>query len=207
MSVPPPPPPPPPPRRLIIEGNIGAGKSTVLEYFKHDPSSVHVLPEPVHEWKECLRLFYETPTEWALPFSLMALCAHARRRAKDAPPGTSWVVGERCCLATRHVFTQVLFNDRVLDEEGWALFKAYYEELKWEPTSRDIIVFLHVPAETCHERILERGREGENIGIEYLRSLEFQYTTMLKFAPCPVHVLDGTLAPDVLARTIFSLLN
>ena len=57
------------PFTVVVEGNIGSGKTTFLEHFnKHD--LVEVLTEPVEEWRNVggnnlLQLMYENPSRWS----------------------------------------------------------------------------------------------------------------------------------------------
>ena len=68
---------------ISIEGNIGSGKSTILEYLKifyKDNTNVLFLDEPVSEWNKVvdndgvtiLEKYYENPVKYAFPFQMMA---------------------------------------------------------------------------------------------------------------------------------------
>ena len=53
---------------VSIEGNIGAGKSTMLQFFKKY-SEVELIPEPVSQWcnlkgHNLLGKLYEDPKRW-----------------------------------------------------------------------------------------------------------------------------------------------
>ena len=74
-----------------MEGNIGSGKSTFLEYFKQS-KSVEVLAEPVDMWKSVqghntLELMYKDARRWSLTFQsyvqLTMLMNHSRRQVRD----------------------------------------------------------------------------------------------------------------------------
>ena len=57
------------PFTVIVEGNIGSGKSTFLEHF-NTKTIVDVLTEPVEEWRNLcghniLQLMYENPSRWS----------------------------------------------------------------------------------------------------------------------------------------------
>ena len=57
------------PFTVVVEGNIGSGKTTFLEHFnKHN--KVEVVTEPVEEWRNVgghnlLQLMYENPSRWS----------------------------------------------------------------------------------------------------------------------------------------------
>lgn len=181
--------------RIAVEGNIGAGKSTVLKALSDSfgPSSgVPVIPEPVEEWGAMLDNFYASPSVWGLPFSLTVLLSFDKAYQHDT------CIVERCPLSCRHVFTQMLFNDGQLSASQWDLFKDYADALGWAP---DAIVYIDTPAHACLERIKSRNRQCEaGLDVLHLRRLEFQYDTLLKYCNVPVVRLDGQLPPDDLAR-------
>ena len=74
---------------ISIEGNIGSGKSTLMEIFKQKfpqlelthASEIFYLDEPVEDWKNInqnqdlniLQTFYEDPCRWAYSFQIYAL--------------------------------------------------------------------------------------------------------------------------------------
>ena len=181
--------------RVSIEGNIGSGKSTVIASLA---SSAHAhafetFVEPVDEWGDLLDLFYSSPAEWALAFSLKVLMSF---RAPAAHEGNCLV--ERSPLACRHVFSQLLYNDGSLTQHEWDLFKEYFDLLAWTP---DVIVYIETPVDLCMERIQVRGRAAEkSLDAEYLNRVEHQYTNMLRFVDVPIIRLDGTLSLPELQR-------
>jgi len=181
--------------RVCVEGNIGSGKSTALAALAAARPDLPVFQEPVDEWEPLLTKFYADPAQWALPFSLRVLLSFA---APEDVAGTCVV--ERSPLSCRHVFSQLLFNEGKMSQEAWELFKDYYAVLGWTP---DAVVYVHTPADECYRRMEARGREAEkHVDLQYIKRIEFQYETMLRYAEIPVVRLDGTLPPDRLAAAI-----
>lgn len=174
--------------RVSIEGNIGSGKSECMTYLAKALPEVPVFAEPVETWGRLTDMFYDDPQEWALTFSLAVLLGFRKPVQHDT------CIVERSPLACREVFGQLLYNDGTLTCQEWALFKAYHDELGWEP---DVILYVDTPVGMCMDRIRNRGRPCESrITEDYLRRIEFLYTTnMLRFAEKKVRVirLDGTL--------------
>lgn len=174
--------------RISVDGNIGSGKSDCLAALAAAFPDVPCHPEPVHEWGELLDLFYKCPSEWALPFSLKVLLGF-RAASRDAD-----CIVERSPMASRHVFSQLLYNDGTLNCHEWELFKEYHDVLGWQP---DVVFFVDTPAAVCLQRIASRGRACEaTIDIDYLRRVEFQYANMLRYTDVPVVRFDGTLPPE-----------
>lgn len=183
--------------RVILEGNIGSGKTTLTEALRAAYPDAQIHTEAVHDWQDLLELFYGDPGAWALPLSLRILLSH---HAFRAVPRDVLTILERCPLSCRHVFTQLLFNDGTMPQHHWDLFRQYADELGWEPAADDVILYIDTPVDVCMTRIAARKRRGEDhIDIQYLRRLEFQYNNVLKYCACPVERLDGTKATHRLA--------
>ena len=192
--------------RVILEGNIGSGKSTALHAVAAalPEASVHV--ESVSDWGELLQLFYANPTQWALPFSLKVLLSHHAYRTP--PPPEHIQVLERCPLSCRHVFTQLLFNDGTMPQHHWDLYRQFSDELGFEPTSEDLILYIDTPVDVCLQRIANRSRRGEEqVDIHYLKKLEFQYSNMLKYCACPVEYIDGTRPKEAIVSAILDAIS
>lgn len=187
--------------RVCVEGNIGCGKSTALALLRDGRRDIEVFEEPVDEWKDMLGEYYRDQAAWALPFSLKVLLSFVApgRSAADK------IVVERSPLSCRHVFSQLLFNEGKMTQEQWDVFKEYCDLLAWAP---DVIAYVHVPADECHRRMLRRGRpEEQGVDLAYLRRLEFQYETMLRYANVPVVRVDGTQTPDAVAAHIANVVD
>lgn len=157
---------------ISIDGNIGAGKSDLIEYIRRvvpDDASVDFFPEPVDEWHELFVKYMQNKKQYALPFTLEVIRQFGRIPRSRA---THQIV-ERSPLATAHVFNKILTNDDVLVSGDDALINAYITEYGWVP---DVILFLDVDSSTCTDRVESRAREGEEaIGYEHLRAVEFYY--------------------------------
>ncbi len=186
--------------RVCVEGNIGCGKSTALAALAARRPDLAAFPEPVHEWGEMLDLYYADQARWALPFSLRVLLSFVEPGRASGP-----CVVERSPLACRHVFSQLQFNDGKLTQDQWDLFKEYYDVFGWKP---DVLVYVQTPAAECRRRIEARGRRAEaGLDLQYLKRLEFQYETMLRYADVPVVRVDGTAPPADVAAAIEAVVD
>ena len=178
--------------KVSIEGNSGSGKSSVLAALATALPDCPVFTEPVDEWTDLLDIFYASPAEWGLAFSLKVLLSFREPAKRDM------CLIERSPLACRHVFSQLLYNDGSLTQHEWDLFKEYFDLLAWTP---DVIVYIETPVDLCMERIQVRGRAAEkSLDAEYLNRVEHQYTNMLRFVDVPIIRLDGTLSLPELQR-------
>lgn len=190
------------PLRVCVEGNIGCGKSTVLEALARARPGLTVRQEPVGDWEELLELFYTDQGRWALALSLRVLISFVVSAPDEDVPA---VVLERSPLSNRHVFSQLLFNEGKMSQGEWDLYKEYYDVLGWTP---DLVVFLVTPADECHRRMVRRARPSErDVDLHYLRRLEFQYETMLRYAEVPVVRVDGTGPPERVAAAVAAAMD
>lgn len=179
--------------KISVEGNIGAGKSTVFDTLQKAFPEYECFREPLHLWGDYVMLFYEDPKVWSLPFSLKVLVEFS----KQVAPCRKGVVqiSERSPTACYHVFTTLLKDDGVLNAQQWDLFRSVYNILGWTP---DAIVYVDTPPDTCLERIQRRGRPYELSGVDivYLKRLDYQYTKLLStlFPDIPRIRIDGRLS-------------
>jgi deoxyadenosine/deoxycytidine kinase len=171
------------PKLVSIEGNIGSGKSTVLqklaEELKDHPEYVF-LQEPVDQWdtirdydgKSILAKYYEDNTKYGFSFQVMAFTTRlsAIKRKIKENPNCSAIICERSLEADRHIFAKMLHNEDKIDDINYQVYMGMYNEFAAE-FSVDSIVYMNASPETCHARISQRARSGEEtIPLEYLDS-------------------------------------
>lgn len=169
---------------VCIDGNIGAGKSTVLK--KLSTLGFRTEPEKIHMWP--LNLFYENPERWAFPLHLAIL--------NSMKNPTEETVYERCPVSTKDVFWSIDPRNPHEDE----IFQEYFKTVGWKP---DIHIYLSVPPEKCFENIKKRVQVGdEYVTLEYIKRLDEAYSK-INFT----YVVDGTQDPDTVANTIKHLIS
>ena len=168
-----------PPKFIVIDGSIGAGKSTFITRLRSQNKKVLVVPEPVDEWMGILPLFYQNKQRYAYSFQTLALVTRIKKiqetyqRAIDE--GYEYVISERSPLSDQ-LFMNVLFNDRdvtPLEMEMYRKWKDMWMQIVPIPTK---FVYLYVTSSTCLDRIKTRGRKGEDsIKQDYLEKLVQQH--------------------------------
>lgn len=186
--------------KVCVEGNIGSGKSAALQCLAAARPELDIFQEPVEEWNDVLVKFYDDPATWAFPFSLRVLLSFVK-------PGkaTQGAVVERSPLSCRHVFAQLMFNEGKMSREEWDVFKEYCDTIGWTP---DVVVYVHTPPEECMRRVAQRARPAErNVDDQYLRRIDFQYETMLRYAEVPVVRVDGTQPTEAIAKAIAEVVD
>lgn len=189
------------PFTVLVEGNIGCGKTTFLEHFAQF-SQVEVLKEPVDRWRDVnghnlLQLMYEDPERWAMPFQsyvqLTMLDHHLHKSSKPVKLMERSIYSSRYCFVENlHKSGKMLGSEfEVLDE--WFKFATENSDLN---INVDLIIYLRTTPEKALERVNIRNRSEENsIPLEYLKDLHDLHEDWLmkkKYPLCaPVVVIDA----------------
>jgi deoxyadenosine/deoxycytidine kinase len=189
------------PLLLSIEGNIGAGKSYLLNLLRSKYSGVWTfIDEPLDIWtslkneegQSLLEVFYQDQKRWSYTFqncailsrhqliehavqSKQASAALAKGNDDDDEVEYHVFITERCLQTDYEVFTKMLYDDQKLDSLEYQLYKRWYDFLTSSPTTTPLsgLIYVDTNPDQCAQRITQRGRHGEgSIPIDYLRSLD-----------------------------------
>lgn len=173
--------------KIVIDGNIGAGKTTQLNLLEAKGFKVH--REPIEKWP--LELFFSDPTRWGLTFQLIIL---ETLEPKDG-------IHERCPRSSRDVFWKGLSKHEYENQVyNWA-----YGHHGWSP---DLYIFLDKSPEVCMKHIQTRTQEGDSsINMELLTQLDTDYRLMFENLECPKYRLDASNTPESIHENIMSILN
>ena len=152
-----------------IEGNIGSGKSTLIQRIKLE--GYNVLEEPVPLWTNyhghnLLQSYYQRPDRYAYLFQRHVLETQTLQH-KLKP-----TVIERSISSTRFCFTEVLHTEGLLTNLEYELIKIQYEKIRKETELPSTIIYLRSEPIRIIENIQHRAREGEDhISLHYLQTL------------------------------------
>lgn len=166
-----------PPRIVAVAGNMGSGKSSLVEWLRQQFGMVPFF-EPNDE-NPYLADFYTDMPRWAMSSQLFFLVrrfqihrAVVRRAAEDPRP----MVQDRTLYEDAEVFAAHLHEAGHLDDRDWAMYQELYLTLRDEIRPPDLMIYLRCPIKTLVQRIKKRGRSFEQeIPRSYLVSLEKLY--------------------------------
>lgn len=160
---------------ITIGGNIGCGKSTVIEELKGIfGSSCTIVPEPIHEWGSWIDLFYTNQSKYALGFQMKILQSFSRCLCKADP--SKPLITERSPVDSLEVFSKVLYDDKVMNHLEYNLYKEYVEDVGWTP---NVYIYLKTTPDVCIHRINQRARGCESgLDEEYVKKLNNVYDHM-----------------------------
>ena len=188
---------------ISLEGNIGAGKSTILANLeKHlgEKAGWIFLKEPIHIWDEIqdqqgqtiLSKFYENPEKYAFAFQIMAYTTrlHELKRVIKENPDCVGIICERSLDADKHIFAKMLRADNVIDEVMYNIYERYFSEYEGDFTL-DGMIYIEALPDICLQRVSNRSRDGESkISLEYLEKCHLYHTNWINNTNTEVLTLD-----------------
>ncbi|EUB54403.1 Deoxynucleoside kinase [Echinococcus granulosus] len=151
---------------VAVEGNIGCGKSTFLNYFKGLSPKIQISLEPIVLWNDVkgfklFEVFYGDPNRWSTPFESQVMATFFERQAEKQTAPVRLL--ERSVHTCRYCFIEAMNRNRQLSDEDLEVFDKFYDWGMSFPTSKlDLIVYLRCSPEICAERIRKRDRRGES---------------------------------------------
>lgn len=170
---------------IVIEGNIGAGKTSILEALQEQ---FIVKYEPKDRWT-MLEAFYENPKTYAFPFQKQVMKS---LRDRDQEKYDGIVIRERSLESAMKVFTREHENLGNVTMEQHEELKRKYK--KYQVEKKDLIIYVKTAAEICAQRIKIRNRkEEEEIPIEYLRNLQKNHEEWLENEEIPVVIINNEI--------------
>ena len=176
---------------ISIEGNIGSGKSTILnslkQHFKNNENIIF-LQEPVAEWDKIrdknnitiLSKFYENQKKYSFAFQMMAYISRLSllKDTIEKNPN-SIIITERCLNTDRHVFAKMLYDSGNLEDIEYQIYLQWFDHFS-NIMKIQKIIYLKTDPNTCHCRINKRNRDGEsNISIDYLENCHLYHEVMI----------------------------
>lgn len=175
---------------LVVAGNIGAGKSTLVGILARE-LSLHPYYEPVEE-NPYLALFYEDMKRWAFHSQLFFL-SHRTRSHNALRNDLHSVVQDRSIYEDAMVFARHLARAGTMSEADWALYTDLYQTVVELLPKPDLVIYIRASVRTLQSRIHERGRSFESaIDDEYLAGLNDLYEEWIDaFDLAPVMAIEG----------------
>ena len=156
---------------ITISGNIGCGKSTLLMRLKENFPIV-VVPEPIEDWGDWLRMFYLNPDKSALGLQVKILTSFKEILDKHKDENVPVIV-ERSPIEGIEVFAKTLLDSNVLSSMDIDLLHELIKYCGWVPRA---YIYLQTTPSKCMERIHSRNRGVEsNISEDYVAKLHEKY--------------------------------
>jgi deoxyadenosine/deoxycytidine kinase len=163
-------------RYLVIEGNIGAGKTSLATMLAEETGSRLILEE--FSENPFLAKFYEDPGRFAFQLELSFLAERYQQiKTELGPPD---LFGQPV-ISDYFLAKSFIFSKHNLKDDEMKLFEKLFSIIQLQVPVPDLYVYLHVPVEKLLENIKLRGRPYErNISPSYLKELQEGYFGFFK---------------------------
>lgn len=161
---------------IVIEGAIGAGKTSLAELLAQDFNAELVLERFVDN--NFLPKFYKDPEHYAFPLE-MTFLTDRYQQLKDLLSKRD--LFKNLVIADYFIDKCLIFSKNNLNPDEYALFKKVYDMISNYLPKPDLLIYLHKTPENLLKNIIKRGRSYEqNIELSYLDAIQENYITYLK---------------------------
>ena len=161
---------------VTIEGNIGAGKTTLANILSKHFNARLILEEFAEN--PFLPKFYQNPDQYAFPLELFFM-AERYKQLKDLLHSNDLFQN---ITVSDYLFTKCLLFAKVnLPEEEFRLYQKLFDIINPQIIQPDLLIYLHSPVAKLQENIKKRNRSFEQeIPNDYLYTLQETYTQYIK---------------------------
>jgi len=161
---------------ITIEGNIGAGKTTLAQLLSKHYNARLILEEFADN--PFLTKFYENQEQYAFPVELFFMAERFKQQKEFLQQKDLF----QAITISDYLFTKcLLFAKVTLPEDEFRLYQRLFDIINQQLTKPDILIYLHSPVAKLQANIKKRNRSYEqNIPDEYLFNIQETYTHYIK---------------------------
>lgn len=180
--------------KVVIDGNIGSGKTTQLNLLEKRGHKVR--REPIDKWP--LEEFYQDPQRWSFYFHMVILQTLRPLKTQET------VIYERSLLSSRWVFWPVLLKKGIVTKQEDETYSKFYEQFVWYP---DLYIFLSKSPELAWKHIQQRHQTGDSgVTQEYWLELDEEYKNLIKSVPCKVYIINADRSVEEIHEEISQII-
>eukprot|EP00940_MAST-03C_sp_MAST-3C-sp2_P003220 g3220.t1 len=190
---------------FVIEGNIGVGKSTLLNLCKEDSffnEHFKIFVEPIDQWQNVggkgkhniLEAFYKDPKGMAYTFQNFVFITRFLQHQKAAIEGCPRLL-ERSVWTDKFAFAAAVSETNLMTPLEFEVYKAWYEPVVEVLPNLipDAFIYLRADPEVCFKRLKTRNREEEsNVPLDYLQLLHRKHEAWFMDGSDPVEREEKT---------------
>ncbi len=164
---------------IAIEGNIGAGKTTLANKIATDFNGKLVLERFADN--PFLPKFYEDQSRYAFPLEMSFLADRYQQFTDDT---SQYDLFKNFMVSDYDIYKSLIFAQVTLQKEEFDLYKKLFSLMYKEVKKPKIYVYLYQTTERLLQNIKKRGRDYEqNISKTYLESINQGYFDFIKSYP------------------------
>ena len=189
---------------LVIEGNIGAGKTTLATMLSADLNSKLIL-EGFSD-NPFLPKFYSDPAKYSFPLELSFLAERYSQLKNDL---SSRDLFHELTIMDYYFMKSLIFAQNTLAPDEYNLYRKFFDIIYERLPKPDLYVYLHISESKLIENIRMRGRDYEqSIEISYLRTIKEGYFNFFsQQTDFPILIIDTTNVDFVKKPTHYQLIK
>lgn len=166
-------------RYLVVEGNIGAGKTTLTSMLAADLNARLVLERFADN--PFLPKFYNDPERYSFPLELSFLAERYKQLNAELMTPSLF---QPLIIADYFFMKSLIFAQNTLAADEFNLYRQIFEIIYNSIPKPDLYVYLHLPVNQLLANIKKRGRDFEQtITPEYLEKIQEGYFEFFKQHP------------------------
>ncbi|MBO9620422.1 MAG: deoxynucleoside kinase [Niabella sp.] len=175
---------------ITIEGNIGAGKTTLASALSKIYNARLVLEEFADN--PFLPKFYKNPQQYAFPLELFFMAERYKQLQELLVQKNLF----QQLTISDYLFTKsLLFAKVTLSEDEYKLYQRLFDIVQQQLIQPQLLIYLHAPVKKLQENIKKRSRNYEQqIPDTYLENIQETYLQYIKQLPFPILFIDASNA-------------
>ncbi len=189
---------------LVIEGNIGAGKTTLANLLSGDLNSKLIL-EGFSD-NPFLPKFYTDPAKYSFPLELSFLAERYSQLKTDLANRDLF---HELTITDYYFMKSLIFAQNTLVPDEYNLYRKFFDIIYERLPKPDLYVYLHLPESQLIENIRKRGRDYEqSIEINYLKTIREGYFNFFSQQnDFPVLIIDTSQIDFVKKESDYQLIK
>ncbi len=161
---------------IAIEGNIGAGKTTLTNMLTDQFNAKQVLERFADN--PFLPKFYKDEERFAFPLEMSFLADRYQQLSDDL---AQFDLFKSFIISDYYIFKSLIFAQVTLHHDEYMLYRKMFDIMYKEITKPDLYIYLYQNTDRLLENIKKRGRDYEqNISANYLKKLHKGYANFIQ---------------------------
>ncbi len=144
--------------RISLDGNVGTGKSTVLNFFKKLPNKYDVYEENPNKWVPWLILSFKDSKKYSTYLQFF-LIFYFRDLINKSIMNKNNIIGERIGIDDR-IFFKLAYDNKNVTKDEHNLYMRFHKLLVLKP---DIRIYLQINPKISFERLKKRNRNNNKL--------------------------------------------
>ncbi|MCU0456175.1 MAG: deoxynucleoside kinase [Bacteroidales bacterium] len=164
---------------VVIEGNIGAGKTTLATRISEEFNARLILERFADN--PFLPKFYKDPDKYSFPLELSFLASRYKQLKEELVPQDLF---RAFTVADYYFMKSLVFASSTLEGDEFSLYRQIFYIIYGSLPRPDIFVYLHMSPDRLLNNIRKRGRNYEaSITRDYLQKIQESYFNFFRQNP------------------------